>query len=94
MGLIEIIKKQEAQSRLALTDEERREAIAFFEDREREWNALDAVILQENGKYETNKADGINLLRDDIAAPNASREAFLTQAPDTDGAFIRVPRAL
>ena len=94
MKIIELIKKQETQSKIALTEEERKAAIAFFEAREAE-----AVLLrsddptEKDAKFSEHSRRG-NLLRDDIAAPDAERESFLSLAPDTDGAFVRVPKTL
>ena len=97
MELIELIRKQEAQVRLSLTDVERAAAVAFFTEREKEIIALDTVNLREKGVVDVAEAlddGGFSVLREDIAAPDGDRAAFLSQAPDTDGAFVRVPRAL
>ena len=94
MKIIELIKKQETQSKIALTEEERKAAIAFFEAREAE-----AVLLKteepitKDGKDRESNVH-INRLRDDIPSPNADRNGFLSLAPDTDGAFVRVPKTL
>ena len=97
MELIELIRKQEAQVRLSLTDGERAATVAFFTEREKEKIALDTVNLGENGIVDaalTSDDGGFSALREDIAAPDGDRAAFLSQAPDTDGTFVRVPRAL
>ena len=97
MELIELIRKQEAQTKIVLTDEERAFAVAFFEDRKKEKTALDAVNLKENcakGVPDSHLDVGASALRDDVAAPDGDRSAFLSHAPDTDGTFVCVPRAL
>lgn len=88
-----MIKKQEAQSKMTLTDAERELVSAFFEDREREKTAFDTVILKEyreNTAIDTNK----NRLREDVASPDADRRSVLALSPDNDGAFVRVPKTL
>ena len=95
MDIIELIKKQEAQSRIALTDEERERAVSFFTDREAEQDAFHAVNLRETPET-TVVVPTVDsaALREDVAAADAERETFLSCSPDTDGCFVRVPRAL
>ena len=94
MKIIELIKKQETQSKIALTDQEREVAIAFFKEREAE-----AVLLKteepitKDGKDRESNVH-INRLRDDIPSPNADRNGFLSLAPNADGSFVRVPKTL
>jgi len=96
-----VIKNQERQSKLTLTENERQAAICFFMDREAEKAVLDAVNLHENGDMRSCGSAaavfdrGINCgLRDDVAAPDADRSVILAFSADNDGAFVRVPKAL
>ena len=93
MNTVEIIKAQEARSRLTLTEKERSEAVAFFKERRAEKAIPDLLPSQINGNIQ---ADNLkeDTLRHDIPSENADRNAFLTQFPDKDGAFLRVPRTL
>ena len=93
MELLDLIKKQEAQSRISLTDDERRTVVTFFEERNRELSVLDTVNPRENAES-TVSTPSKTPLREDVASPEADRERFLSQAPDRDGGFVRVPRTL
>ena len=93
MELLDLIKKQEAQSRISLTDDERKTVVTFFEERNRELSVLDTVNPRENAKS-TVSTPSKTPLREDVASPKADREQFLSQAPDRDGGFVRVPRTL
>ena len=97
MEFIEIIKKQEAQSRLCLTDGERAAAVAFFKEREREKKALDAVNptkTEKNTTSEVSCAATHDALREDRITAFSDPKTLIDQAPDTDGNLVRVPRAL
>ena len=91
MEMIEIIKKQEAQCKLSLTETEREAVAAFFTERKAEQKALDAV---NHAEICDNSPTVTATLREDIPSPNADRKAFLDASPHTDGAFVLVPRAL
>ena len=91
MKLIKIVKNQEAQCKLSLTESERESTAAFFMAREVEQKALDAV---NHTKTEGIASVSCTALREDIPAPKADRKAFLDISPDTDGAFVKVPRTL
>lgn len=93
MKIIESIKKQEAHSKITLTDAERELVSAFFEEREREANALDTVNPHKN--TEENGTDvQKNRLREDVSSADTDRNTVLALSPDTDGAFVCVPRTL
>ena len=91
MEMVKIIKKQEAQCKLSLTESERKTVTAFFSARETEQKVLDAVNLTESIANEPIRAAA---LREDIPAPRADRKAFLAASPHTDGTFVLVPRTL
>ncbi len=91
MKLVKTVKNQEAQCKLSLTESERESATAFFMAREIEQKALDTVILT---KTDGTASVPYAALREDIPAPKADRKAFLDISPDTDGAFVKVPRTL
>lgn len=92
MELTELIKKQEKQSKLALSDEERTVVTAFFEARMREQTRLNAVNPEK--KTEKESANAENRLRDDAVSTTVSPEDLLSRSPDTVGAFVRVPKSL
>ena len=93
MELTELIKKQEAQSRIALTEEERRLAVAFFMARKAEQSAFRTVNPDKTAEITSASVD-LGALREDVAAPCADREAFLSPSPDSDGILLRVPKEL
>jgi aspartyl-tRNA(Asn)/glutamyl-tRNA(Gln) amidotransferase subunit C len=44
--------------------------------------------------FTSNPADNLNHWREDIAAPAADRELLLSQVPETEDGFIKVPAIL
>ena len=93
MKTVEIIKAQEVRSRLTLTEDERTEAVAFFNERKGEKAVANGITSQIDCNTQSDDLKNTSL-REDIPSDNADREAFLAQFPDSDGAFLRVPRTL
>ena len=92
MEIFELIKRQEAQCRLALTELERAAVAAFFAEREGENSVFRAVNPPKNHELAAETAE--TPLREDVPSADADRKAFLDMAPDGDGVFVKVPRTL
>ena len=92
MDITSILAIQEERSRVALTDSERIVVSDFFAQRIAEANALNESRAIPNGSIEAVSAD--TGLREDICIPFKDTKSLLSLFPDSDGRYVRVPRAL
>lgn len=60
-----------------------------------ELNELDTTGVEPMAQVsELRDAAGASVLRDDLLLPSLDRAAVLTQAPETDGVFFKVPKVI
>ena len=81
----------ENRNKLRLTEEERSFAIDFFNQREADSTALNAVIPLLPPKDPRPSADK-DALREDTVSGYPHAQAIVNQAPDTEGGYFKTPK--
>ena len=87
------LSRLEQLNQLALTPEEQDSVLAFFAEREADWEAL-AHIDTEDVERMVHVQPMINVLREDVAAQPFSRDDLLAQAPESMDGYWQVPQVL
>lgn len=93
MDILDHVRKQEAQSCIRLTDDEREQTAAFFSERMKEARFF-AQASEETEKDYTTSATPCHELREDVTVPFPDGKTLISLSPDNDGTFIRTPRTL
>ena len=83
----------EKLNQLRLTEQEEANTLAFFEQREADMVVLDAIDTQ-NVERMVHVMPLENVLREDIAVQNFSREDLQADAPQAEDGYWQVPRTV
>ncbi len=83
----------EAVNQLALTEEERADALAFFGARAAELDELNEIDTSEVERM-VHVLPILTVVREDVAAQPYTREELQAGAPDADEGYWRVPRVV
>ncbi len=89
----ETLRKLEMLNQLSLTEEQKDEAIAFFEKRDAETELL-SEIDTDNVERMVHVMPVMTVVREDVASQPFTREDLQKGAPDTDAGYWCVPRVL
>ena len=89
----ETLRKLEMLNQLSLTESQKEDVISFFDKREKEMSALDAVDT-ENVERMVHVMPVMTVVREDEVYKNFSREDLQKDAPETDEGYWCVPRVM
>lgn len=87
----ETLKGLESLNQLALTEEQKAEALRFFDERAQEWARMDALDTAET-EVMVHVMPMENILRDDVAEKLFTRDELQEGAPETMDGCWQVPR--
>lgn len=87
----ETLIRLEKLNQLALTEDERRRLLGFFEKRDAELHTLDAVDT-ENVERMVHCMPLSTVVREDVVKKNFSRDELQKGAPETLDGYWQVPR--
>lgn len=85
------LKKLENLNKLQLTEEETTAVLNFFEKQAEELGALDAIDT-ENVERMVHVMPMVNILREDIAKKDFTRDELQEDAPESYDGYWQVPR--
>ena len=89
----ETLRRLELLNQLALTEDEKAEALAYFAAREEGRRILDSVDTEDTARM-VHVRPILTVVRPDIAKKPFAREELQAGAPDAGEGFWRVPRVL
>ena len=89
----ETLRLLELLNQLKLTEDEKKEALAFFEDRKADSLGLEAIDTKEVERM-VHVMPIMTVVREDIVSQPFSREDLQSGAPETDEGYWCVPRVV
>ncbi len=89
----ETLRKLEMLNQLSLTDTQKEQVLAFFQNREQELAVLNTFDT-ENVERMVHVMPILTVVRDDVAAQPFSREDLQKGAPETNQGYWCVPRVV
>ena len=89
----ETLRKLEMLNQLSLTENQKEDVISFFDIREKEMSALDAIDT-ENVERMVHVMPIMTVVREDEVYKNFSRDDLQKDAPETDEGYWCVPRVM
>ena len=89
----ETLRRLELLNQLALTDEEKTAALAYFAEREEGRRRLDSMNTEDTERM-VHVRPILTVVRPDVAKKPYTREELQAGAPDAGEGFWRVPRVL
>ena len=89
----DVLVRLEKLNQLCLTDEQEAETLAFFDAREADMAALDAIDTSDVERM-VHVMPLENVLREDVAAQPFTREALQAGAPAAEDGYWQVPRTV
>lgn len=87
------LRKLEMLNQLRLTETQKDEVIAFFAERDRELQILEAIDTAEV-EHMVHVMPILTVVREDVVSQPFSREALQSGAPETDEGYWCVPRVV
>lgn len=89
----ETLRRLELLNQLALTEEEKEAALAYFAEREEGRRCLDSMNTEDTERM-VHVRPILTVVRPDVAKKPFTREELQAGAPDAGEGFWRVPRVL
>lgn len=89
----ETLRRLELLNQLKLTEEEKESVLTFFEKRDTDKAALDAIDTSEVERM-VHVMPVMTVVREDVVSQPFSREELQTGAPETDEGYWCVPRVV
>ncbi len=89
----ETLRRLEMLNQLSLTEEQKDDVIAFFDAREADFAALDAIDTADVERM-VHVMPVMTVVREDKVIKKFEREALQQNAPETDEGYWCVPRVL
>ena len=89
----ETLRKLEMLNQLSLTEEQRSSITAFFADREKDLETLEAIDTAETERM-VHVMPIMTVVREDVVSQPFSREDLQKDAPETEEGYWCVPKVL
>lgn len=89
----ETLRKLELLNQLSLNETQKKDVLAFFDNREQELSVLNAVNT-DNIERMVHVMPIMTVVRDDVASQPFSRDDLQKGAPETDQGYWCVPRVV
>ncbi|MBO5882872.1 MAG: Asp-tRNA(Asn)/Glu-tRNA(Gln) amidotransferase subunit GatC [Clostridia bacterium] len=89
----EILRRLELLNQLSLTEQEKESVIAFFSDREKDLETLDAIDTADVERM-VHVMPIMTVVREDKVSQIFSREELQAAAPETDEGYWCVPKVM
>lgn len=89
----ETLRRLELLNQLSLTDKQKEDVIAFFDQRDKELDIINAIDTS-NTERMVHVMPIMTVVREDVVSQPFSREALQEGAPETDEGYWCVPRVV